>query len=381
MGLDKLSLKSYTSDVHLNVVLRDIEFKINETIDYFIPFTGAEDTDTDTYGRLRLLDTDASNILSLLWNEDDSSNRVLNLKVGGGSRTLDLSGNLFVESASSINQDLTDNANVIFAGLTLGNTGLHLLDTNASHDLIIKPGSNLTTDKTLTLTTGDANRTITLGGNLSLAGSLTTQNNNVIINASGAARTITLSGNPTLADWFDQSVKVAASPEFTTLTLNTIAAEPTDVDTFLVSNAGLIKSRTGAEVLDDIGAADASHAMSTHSDEDSYNLATSGSILSSGTGGLTSGAASNTGKVVLYDGSDHKITITSPSIAGDFTLTLPTTVGALNQYIKNEGSGNLGWDAPAGTGDVSAVANFGTDNVLIRSDDTGKAVQHWNSNR
>lgn len=40
--------------------------------------------------------------------------------------------------------------------LTVPNTGLHLLDSNATHDLIIKPGSNLTADKTLTLTTGDA---------------------------------------------------------------------------------------------------------------------------------------------------------------------------------------------------------------------------------
>ena len=40
--------------------------------------------------------------------------------------------------------------------LTVPNTGLHLLDTNASHDLIIKPGSDLTADKTLTITTGDA---------------------------------------------------------------------------------------------------------------------------------------------------------------------------------------------------------------------------------
>lgn len=46
--------------------------------------------------------------------------------------------------------------------LTVPNTGLHLLDTNASHDLIIAPGSNITADRTLTLTTGDANRTISL---------------------------------------------------------------------------------------------------------------------------------------------------------------------------------------------------------------------------
>ncbi len=46
--------------------------------------------------------------------------------------------------------------------LTVPNTGLHLLDTDASHDLIIKPGSNLTADKTFTLTTGDNNRTLNI---------------------------------------------------------------------------------------------------------------------------------------------------------------------------------------------------------------------------
>jgi len=44
--------------------------------------------------------------------------------------------------------------------LTVPNTGLHILDTNATHDLIIAPGSNLTADRTLTLTTGDAARTL-----------------------------------------------------------------------------------------------------------------------------------------------------------------------------------------------------------------------------
>ena len=54
--------------------------------------------------------------------------------------------------------------------LTIPLNGLHLLDTNASHDLIIAVGSNLTADRTLTLTTGDGNRTIDISG---LAGTLT----------------------------------------------------------------------------------------------------------------------------------------------------------------------------------------------------------------
>jgi hypothetical protein len=60
--------------------------------------------------------------------------------------------------------------------ITVGTSGLHLLDTDASHDLIFSVGTDLTADRALTLTTGDADRTITL------------------------------SGNPTLSDWFDQSV-------------------------------------------------------------------------------------------------------------------------------------------------------------------------------
>ena len=54
--------------------------------------------------------------------------------------------------------------------LTVPNTGLHLLDTNASHDLIIKPGSDLTADHTLTFTTGDADRTLTIGADSSISG-------------------------------------------------------------------------------------------------------------------------------------------------------------------------------------------------------------------
>lgn len=50
----------------------------------------------------------------------------------------------------------------ITTDITVPNTGLHLLDTNASHDLIIAPGSNITADRTLTITTGDANVPIDL---------------------------------------------------------------------------------------------------------------------------------------------------------------------------------------------------------------------------
>ena len=70
----------------------------------------------------------------------------------------------------SINQALLTTSSPTFANLTistiltLANAGLHILDTNASHDLIIKPGSNLTADRILTIVTGDGARQITISG-------------------------------------------------------------------------------------------------------------------------------------------------------------------------------------------------------------------------
>lgn len=60
-------------------------------------------------------------------------------------------------------------------------------DSDGSHYLGIAAGSNLTQNRVLTFTTGDADRTFTLNG------------------------------NPTLNDWFDQSVKTTASPSFASI--------------------------------------------------------------------------------------------------------------------------------------------------------------------
>jgi hypothetical protein len=87
---------------------------------------------------------------------------------------------LFLASGAVINfangtQTITNaGSDLAFTGtITLPNTGLHLLDTNASHDLIIVPGSNLTADHTLTLTTGDADRTFSIGGNFTVTDTCT----------------------------------------------------------------------------------------------------------------------------------------------------------------------------------------------------------------
>lgn len=52
--------------------------------------------------------------------------------------------------------------------LTFANTGLRILDTDASHYLTIAAGSDLSANRTFTLTTGDAARTLTMDGDATI---------------------------------------------------------------------------------------------------------------------------------------------------------------------------------------------------------------------
>lgn len=87
----------------------------------------------------------------------------------------------------------------LFAGASvtnIPNTGLTIMDTDASHALSIVPGSNLAAARTLTLTTGDASRTITLTGDFAMSGAFNltctlTGNTNVTFPTSGTLATTT----------------------------------------------------------------------------------------------------------------------------------------------------------------------------------------------
>ena len=52
-------------------------------------------------------------------------------------------------------------------------TGLGILDSNASHTLFLTTTSNITANRTLTLVPGDASRTVTLSGDLTVSGNVT----------------------------------------------------------------------------------------------------------------------------------------------------------------------------------------------------------------
>lgn len=105
------------------------------------------------------------------------------------------------------------------AGTNFSNTGLRVRDTDASHSLIIAPGSNLTADRTLTLSTGDANRTFSMGGNITIANAFATSGAFAITLTATAATNVTLPASGTLATTA-QLPSVATSAEVITGTDN-----------------------------------------------------------------------------------------------------------------------------------------------------------------
>ena len=59
-------------------------------------------------------------------------------------------------------------------------------------------------------------------------------------------------------------------------------------------------------------------------------------------------------KIQLKHSSGNSMSIAAPATnpASDLTLTLPTTIGSADQYMKVDGSGNLGWVTPPTVGNA-----------------------------
>ena len=182
---------------------------------------------------------------------------------GGHAGTLTFSAGsktLTVENTSAVNQDLTSDASVTFGdvtadggvsidNITIDGTEIDLssgdltidvagdVEINADGgDIIFKDdgadlatinatkvsGSQASTGSFGRLETVQANAklgssVVTLGGNLTTAGTFTTQNNNVIINAAGAARTLTLNESLTIGDGNDGTITFSGASKTLTV--------------------------------------------------------------------------------------------------------------------------------------------------------------------
>lgn len=256
---------------------------------------------------------------------------------------------------SAVIIDDTDNVTGM-ATLTLPNTGLHLLDTNASHDLIVAPGSDLSADRTLTITTGDSDRTLTLAGNATISGTNTGD--------------VTLAGTP---DY------ITISGQVITRNAIDVAADITGV--VPVANGGTNASSAGITAFNNITGYTAAGATGTTSTNlvfstsptlvtPTLGAATATSIngltitSSTGTLTITNGKTLSISNTLTFAGTDGN-TFTFPS-GSDTVVTLAATQELDNKTLdssvgKGTWTASGTWTLPAYTagGDITLAENTG----------------------
>lgn len=235
-------------------------------------------------------------------------------------------GDSYISSASTWNAKVADGG-TLSTGLTLPNTGLHLLDTNASHDLILAPGSDLTADRTLTITTGDADRTLTLSGSATLSGGTHSGTNT-------GDQTITLTGDVTGSGTGSFAATIA-NDAVTYAKMQDASA--TDII--------LGRSTAGAGIIEEIACTAAGRALL-----DDANAAAQRTTL--GLGGLA----------------------TANAVEGSAILSTGETGGT--KFLREDGDGTCSWQTVSGSGDVVGPASA-TDAVPALFDGTtGKLLKN-----
>jgi hypothetical protein len=228
--------------------------------------------------------------------------------------------------------DKVDNE-IISGTWIFGNTSLTLYDTGGDHVLTLKVNENLTGSKTLNIITGDADRTITL------------------------------SGNPTLADWFDQAVKAASSPTFATVKLSGLSdgyvpyhvADATGLaDSIMTVTSGGLTIGTGVAGTDytlTFNGETNDGVLTWMEDEDYFQFSdvvkTSGRIE----------AVSTKTTTYVLTAADENIICNSTTA---FTVTLPSATGSGRRYkIKNINTGTITIDGDSSdTIDGSTTVNL-----------------------
>ena len=232
-------------------------------------------------------------------------------------------------AASGANTDITS--------VYLNNTGLKIKDTNASHGLSIVPGSDLTADRVLTITTGDAARTVTINGNTTLTG---TNTGDQTITLTGD---VTGSGTGSFATTIAENVITTAMIQDNSVTINKIINDAVNVNkltTDSVSTAKIIDANvTTAKIADgnittgklDTGAVTAvKAALDAYKGSQSDKVFMGTATLSSGTATVTDSGVTAAGSLIFLTAQDSSTigVLQVGTITDNTSFVINSTVGA-----------------------------------------------------
>lgn len=97
---------------------------------------------------------------------------------------------------------------------------------------------------------------------------------------------------------------------------------------------------------------------------------------------LTTGYLELVTGLKLDGATSGALTMIAAGTTTSYTVTMPSAQGGSGTYLKNDGSGNLSWDAPSGSGTVTSIATAGlisggtitSSGTITTSMSTGKLV-------
>ena len=287
----------------------------------------------------------ADNDILRLGTDDD-----LEVFFDGSNSYIDLNvGNLIIRDGTTTKYTFADTGDLTVTGNTYAASMYLEEDANSSYYLRLYNNSALSANRTLTLNTNNADRTISLKGNLTLANSLTTSGNFALTLTTTAATAVTLPTSGTLAT-------ISNSETFTNKTLTS-----PDI------NGGTVDAITSLTVANNV-------------DIGSYQLraSTFRSDVATGTAPFT---VASTTKVTnlnadLLDGNDSTYyTNMSNAASGTLAVTRGGT-GASSVTARyallgpTSAAGAPTWRAVT-SADISDATNTSTANMVVKRDGSG----------
>lgn len=295
----------------------------------------------------KLTDSDVSNLLKLRWNEGDTVNRILDLKVEGGNRTLDLYENFKVVDGQDIELHASGGEKAQLA-IDTQNAERTL---NLSENFIIGNGSNVTITalgqaNTFTMnegfTIGDGNsgtltysaasKTLTVESTAIVSqdytsDSATVQFAKLGLGTAAATELLTVAGNVLLTGTNDQWLKVDST------TRAIFMLDSHDTDAFLnFQEDGTTKWVVGFDYTDSIAFTVSEGAPGTNN---RFKIASGGAITADGTlsiGAITviDGSSINLQEDITFTGATTENLIKMPD---NLAVALDITEAA-NSYLK-----------------------------------------------
>ena len=247
--------------------------------------------------------------------------------------TTDGAANEVLESDGSGNLSwvsrVTD-GDTLSTGLTFPAAGFESLDTGADHTLALTVNENLTADRTLNVTVADGDKSLALTGNSTLSGS-----NLGDVTLAGTPDYITISGQTITRAQVDLAADVTGNLPVANLDGGTNADATTfwrGDGTWVVPGGGGDVSKVATPVNDQIGVWTGDGTL-----EGDANLTWDGTDVLVSAGGYS----------LQETGGVDTVTLEALGVTANYTLYFPADDGVAGQVLQSDGAGVLSWTTPS----------------------------------